>query len=982
MAEIKILSNNIYKMRQLQDTKIPSKMQKNILREYFGSLIGNRPRNNTWVKFRDDYNKEILVIKKEIKEPKEKAILIDDWATYVKKRVKIDGDFTLRIKSSKMKNVTRDIHFKNIYNFENFLTKVLDEVIQSSSESVTKFIDWEYKDEAIFNKSILKVIMDKGGCNLQQSGKEYQLNKIIVGEYNSFNAYNPITVNNNCGISCISNILGIELKACAIRKEFNIESGTEISVDKLKEIYNKYNKSSKFLAVIRRNFSSKLNFEICNYILHEVHSNGKGHFLVIKSIVKQEVEKNKKYKRTNLAFDFETRNIDKINSKVLIGHKGNNNYRYNMIDTICSIEYKTLARQNKPSINITDTFTTTSIENRSSRQFLDFLDAEHRANRHYICLAHNGSRFDFIFLQMCMTDDEKLHSEFQYRGLSIISMKFNGHIFRDPCCFMPNSLETLCNNFKVDIKKLTDFELNGTKITNKNLCFYKHNLNIWDFLNLQKTEPEFWKLYVNYCEYDCKSLLSLWEKFVFETETLIKRIGSYTDKDGKYNDGSYLLKTCSVISKTTIGGLAKKIIDTLNKKDTNGNRQHYEKFFYTNGVVDIKKYKYICKFKRGGVSQCNQPGKHTKSISSVDITSQYPTALYNMIIPAGKSEYTNTFDLTKYGYYTIKNLVFEDNTPSFKIICPTPLPGENLNWTTDWKLETETYIDSEMLKYMLKNGLNSFDVIEGLVSNKYINGKLLFGKYVMTLFDAKAEQDVYKDSSNQLYNNALREVIKLMLNSLTGKLVEDPSKYYKLQYTNKPKNPKDNIDGIGFDKITGKEEENINLWVSAGVMVYSYSKRLLSEYIKCLPTSYNDVIHIETDGIYFASKHLEDFKTNLKNYSGEYPCVLGDSLGSVKVEHTGTTGDSYFLGKKFYYMYDKKDIIRIKGIRQKTIDDAGNDITLVNKDLYEQVYNWCPGDVPIKKSYSTLVKSVFGNINMSSATLSRTITPQMKYKLF
>ena len=36
-----------------------------------------------------------------------------------------------------------------------------------------------------------------------------------------------------------------------------------------------------------------------------------------------------------------------------------------------------------------------------------------------------------------------------------------------------------------------------------------------------------------------------------------------------------------------------------------------------------------------------------------------------MIIPAGKSEYTNTFDC----YCTIKNLIFEDHTPAFKLFA-------------------------------------------------------------------------------------------------------------------------------------------------------------------------------------------------------------------------------------------------------------------------------------------------------------------------
>ena len=39
----------------------------------------------------------------------------------------------------------------------------------------------------------------------------------------------------------------------------------------------------------------------------------------------------------------------------------------------------------------------------------------------------------------------------------------------------------------------------------------------------------------------------------------------------------------------------------------------------------------------GHISHVNQPGRHDESVVGVDIVSQYPTALMNMLIPAGKS---------------------------------------------------------------------------------------------------------------------------------------------------------------------------------------------------------------------------------------------------------------------------------------------------------------------------------------------------------
>ena len=107
---------------------------------------------------------------------------------------------------------------------------------------------------------------------------------------------------------------------------------------------------------------------------------------------------------------------------------------------------------------------------------------------------------------------------------------------------------------------------------------------------------------------------------------------------------------------------------------------------------------------------------------------------------------------------------------------------------------------------------------------------------------------------------------------------------------------------------------------------------------------------------------------------------MGDALGSVKREHT-STGESYWLGKKFYYLYDGVDVMRIKGVPLKTIDSQGNEVTVVDRALYERVYAYrCGVDEPVKASFATLVKTMFGKVGISSAQMTRTITPRMEYR--
>ena len=179
-------------------------------------------------------------------------------------------------------------------------------------------------------------------------------------------------------------------------------------------------------------------------------------------------------------------------------------------------------------------------------------------------------------------------------------------------------------------------------------------------------------------------------------------------------------------------------------------------------------------------------------------------------------------------------------------------------------------------------------------------------------------------------------------------------------------------------------------------MVYSYSKRLLFEYIHCLPNKSNDVIHVETDGIYFSTKYLEEFTNNLNNYDGDYPCKFGVDVGNLKIEKTTPNGTvSYFLGKKFYLIMkdmdtfgiprgekdvkDKINIYRVKGIPQKTIEKDGTYTFLVDTNLYEDVYN---GET-VNKTFSTLRKSLFNSkTQISTHELTRRVRPNCEYKLY
>ena len=873
------------------------------------------------------------------------ALPMGDWKQHIRDQVSIqdyDKPFRVKIKSGVLNGVEKIFDFKNMFEYEFWVDKMTNGEVAGSDPKRAE----SAQQMGVFDLATLTHMSYDGGCNHcnnEQVGsvtKKHENSKFI------FELYNPTSQRNDCGLKCIEHILGKKLSCSSIRKKFNLKANSKIPFDTLFEIYQSIKtKNDGMLQIIDDMFCGKIDMQSENYILLQ-----KEHYYVIQNVTEKPYN-NCKVKRGDLTFDFETRPC--FGTYSMVGsHKS-----YHLKDTICAIHY----RHNRSDVYNEKVFITNH-EKSSARQLLDWLQEEHYEKRHYNMIAHNGANFDNYFLSSNFTELETQQTEYQMRGASIIGIQYFSHLIKDSCCFLTNSLNNLCKNFKVKTKKLTEFEHNGIMLTNANLCFYKPELDFWDFMDLQHTDTEYWKLYTDYCMHDCLSLTEIWASFKKETNDIIEKM-----------DPS-LLQKCNATSCNTIGSLSKKLMDNIVKltPQTRKDFKIYKDFI----GVDDEKYQFICGFKRGGISHCNQMGRHEHEVCSYDITSQYPTAMKYMKIPAGRSNWVTEFDHSKHGYYIIKNLVFSSKKDKkFRCISSPHKEKKSLDWAHNWEPEDEIKIGSELLKYCMETqGLVSFDVVKGLVSNNYLKGYQLFGRYVKVLFDAKAQQDIYKKAKDPRYNQALREVIKLLLNSVTGKLVENPARYFKLEFTSD--NSKQSINGVGVLKTP---TEKTNLWVNAGCCVYDYSKILLFKYIECLPNGSDDVIHVETDSIYFNKKDEEAFIQNVAQKSNEnpdYPICISDDLGNVKQEHTTGTNVSYFLGKKFYCLEDDDGIVfKIKGIPCNTIDISGNKVEIVNKNFYERIY---AGETIIS-TYSTLKKTFFSDTKITSHYENRTTRPAGEY---
>ena len=878
-----------------------------------------------------------------------------------------DQPFTLTLTSATVADVSQTFNMSNSWHYANWLAQnESDDNMEADSAGLARGGGDGNNAFGAFSASISGV---QGGRDNSRA-----MDRTFETPFYTFSVFDPKSQNNNCGIAVLGSIFGQKMDSIQARKMINIAPGVMLTTDDLQRLYAMGGAEER-LVIVTDEFDGDLDEQDNVILFHNAH------YYHVKGFERVKLA-DKKTKRGNLYWDIETR--PSFKDQVMIG----NRVSYKLRAAILSIVWTPY----KSAITQKQTFVSTK-DLSCVEMFKLWLTTQSASGKTYNCVSHNGSRFDHYLLYSTFNSNDILESKLQLRTTSMIGLQYKSHLFKDSCCFLVNSLSGLCKSYcttpeERQYSKIESFMLHGNSVSNTEMCFYQPHLDYLDFLQLENSDPEFWELYVKYCEYDCLSLRIVWEKFITQANSAIDKMGSW------------ILKRVTATSCNTIGSLAKKLVDATSgivsaKKDDNWLAKSYLRFINNNQ----EKYQFIKHFKRGGISHCNQPGKHNEGVMGVDITSQYPTAMMKMEIPHGTSRWVESEQPEAYGFYELKDCIFNGNL--FKPVAES-IKGQSLNWATN--TIPCLYADTWMLKYLKdKCNLVSYTVVKGLVSSKFMLGSKLFNKYVGVLYAEKEKQDELKESNDPTYNVAYREVLKLLLNSVSGKMNEDPSIYFKLnfdasQFINKQVNA---LNNVAFCKDRTDTAEKINEWIVAGVMIYSYSKRLLFEYVNCLPDKSNDVIHVETDGIYFPLPLKDEFLRNLGNYKGTFKeVVLGSSLGSIKIE-VESTAASYWLGKKFYYIktvhkdsltitkteYNDvneidyaKSKIRIKGIPCRTIDSFGRNIDLVNERFYEDIYK---GE-KVTTEFSAINKMLFNSnrnltVELSSYTMSRTTTARMDY---
>lgn len=555
------------------------------------------------------------------------------------------------------------------------------------------------------------------------------------------------------------------------------------------------------------------------------------------------------------------------------------------------------------------------------RQFINwFLEYSH--DKVCILIGFNNTNFDnFLLLEDflkynddCSNLTEVKISDIFYNGSQLLNFKIAGrHSLFDIRKHLVGSLKSNCSSFKIESVAKKD-------------C---------DHAEMQKLHQE-GKL-INYINTDDK-LKEYNEYDVLATAVLYRRYVNALDSieaTRPYAQQIFTIKT--------IGSLIYKVFQD-NKK----------KLKFELPKLEYQQYDDLQKSKIAGrVEMFNGVQKVQERLVSTDVCSLYPfvMSVLDCYYPCGESiiEVNEYKGDDKIGFYYCDIDQSNLRAANLPNIYAEKKPLEN-DWNSSAVLEN--YLISNVMIGLLRKYNCKVTIKNGFVFPYRKKSCEMFG-FLLDFMKAKNEQDTYSKKNPELYNPALRETLKLLMNSLSGKVIEGlhlektvdidtVSDYLKIVEKAKSVNFINSIGNklfltyeVDAESICAKQQRPIYL----GVLIYDYAKRYMFDYSyskigkdKLLYTDtdaskfrYTDFIKwknwIDTNNIIVPHhKEVEDIDPRYKSHR------IYDSsskvFGSFEDELEKCVGSDYLFycleKKSWLYAYKKDDTwcskYRFKGL--------------------------------------------------------------------
>lgn len=545
-------------------------------------------------------------------------------------------------------------------------------------------------------------------------------------------------------------------------------------------------------------------------------------------------------------------------------------------------------------------------------------------------IGFNSQNYDNFIIYNALKEkvSDRLSIPF-YSGSSMLNFSYAGRTrCFDVCRFTQGRLADICNSFKINMQKLH---------VNHFIPQHLYDISPEHLINELKKN----KVLEDYNNRDVEVLIPLCAKLDKSFKEIIKEGANVFDKKKRRQ---------SILDFLTLPGFVYHI-----QKSHMGKMKKKPKTIFQSCKRNVetteKYYDLFMKYKTGGRVQLfgSKPVKHEKC-ESVDIKSSYPNVMLtgDYYYPVGdfKEIANNKVDLflakKPKGIYFLQCDIDESKL-KYKILCKK---GEFVNdWEHDGK-HKDVFISKYEKEKLEKLGAKLTNFKNCIYYKDTILGTDLFTPLVDFMLK-KGEQDNFKsskiDSEKSKYNGAMREMCKLVLNSLSGKFIEKlhlnkffemtESEYYlmetELQTTNANIITFNKQNGKAIVETVGNKINNLGSisFCQIGFLIYVYSKYYLYEQFADLEPIYCDTDSIKCKTSNFLKweaknkrktiPHNNKIEALVPQYKTE-KFVNGSLFGAYENENGqhSRTKINYFLDKKMYLTVfnDGKTKMTFKGV--------------------------------------------------------------------
>ena len=609
-------------------------------------------------------------------------------------------------------------------------------------------------------------------------------------------------------------------------------------------------------------------------------------------------------------------------------------------------------------------------------------------------------KINFVFGRDCLTkflDNIENNSLVYFHNLGYDIRQFNEYIINKECCKNTKVMnaEIIYNGKKIYFKdtlsivsmKLADFPKSfGLDCGEKEMFPYKY----YTFENFEKLN----NLGI-ISEAGKQELKHNWNQKIFEEN--LNKLG--IAKDGKFNMVDYVKFYCCQDVRILKQGFQKfrKMCWESLKIDVNKTltapslanqyftREIYEKipdYYLYGGIVRG----FIQKAVYGGrcMTRLNKRWSVNEELADFDAVSLYPSAMNRLYCVKGKPEVLKPEELNT--TYLLNNTCAEDEQPNKNkpissyvveilitnikkhlafpcVVYKDKTTNTNKNDDGENAIGKTAVVDNITLEDWIKyNGLEC-EVLRGY---KWTGEKsFLIRDVIQNLHLLRCE---YKKTKNPL-----QLVIKLIMNSAYGKMIQKPittTTEFKRKHTkifNKKLN--DYVDDYPLDKYLIKNSSKIISYIQVnknlyaikvgqqidtfytntllGVQILSMSKRIMNEVMCTAEDIGIKIYYQDTDSMHIQKNKIDDLATEYKKRYGRE--LIGKNLGQFhndfdEVEN-GYAYKSIFVGKKMYVdmLKNEKDEqgihYRMKGVNLDCVKLYSEENNCEIFDIYNKLYN-------------------------------------------